>query len=408
MERAGLATVPGVKATARAVAVAAALGVAAVGLAPVAAAATSKPRPLFPIAVGDTVRVSGTPSACAATGRPGAAGLLCSLLGKDGKEPQGSYGVALGDRGEALVIRFGSGGAAAKPEQVWRVKASRSAGAVAVAVAVARSVAPVTHVTDVGGGWFLAGTDIRCHVKRADLLPGVVCSRFDARGVRPGTNSIAITPAAAGIYRYDAERRAVRKIEKAEPDRATASRRPQVRVVAAARAAATPVTEIVPGDQLRIAGSGVACLATRNGAKSAVLCLLLANASTPLPSSYAVGLAEDGEAILVAYDRSSRGALVTRFTQAARAAAAPRRADRLIGARLGAQYRLQGTDVLCSVGASARPAGISCFMTGPQGRIVGSPGIALVDGTAARIFRVASKTAVSILVEKPEPGARRG
>lgn len=172
-------------------------------------------------------------------------------------------------------------------------------------------------------------------------------------------------------------------------------------------AASPAVLEIGTGDTLRVAGSRVACVVTANGAKSGILCMLLANLSTPLPGSYAAGLAEDGEAILVAYDRSSRGALVTRFTQAAHAAASPRRAGRLIGARLGGLYRLRDTDVLCTVGSSLRPAGITCFMAGPNGRIVGSAGIAVVDGVAARIFRVTSRTAVHVLAEKAQPAVKR-
>lgn len=181
-------------------------------------------------------------------------------------------------------------------------------------------------------------------------------------------------------------------------------------LLAGGGAAATPapsVVEITTGDTLRVAGSRVACAVNANGAKSGVLCLLLANLSTPLPSSYAAGLAEEGEAILVAYDRSSRGAPVTRFTQAVRAGAAPRRAGRLIGARLGGVYRLKDTAVLCTVGISLRPAGISCFMAGPGGRIVSSAGIAVVDGVSARIFRVKSRTVVTTLAEKPQPAAGR-
>ena len=89
----------------------AAVAVAASVATGVALAATPARAP-FAIAVGDTVRVSGTQISCTATGQPGAAGLLCSLRGKDGKEAAGSYGVALSDRGEALVIECAEGGAA--------------------------------------------------------------------------------------------------------------------------------------------------------------------------------------------------------------------------------------------------------------------------------------------------------
>ena len=169
---------------------------------------------------------------------------------------------------------------------------------------------------------------------------------------------------------------------------------------AAHRAATPPAVEIGVGDTLRVAGSRLGCVVAANGAKTGVVCLLLTLISAPVPESYAVGLAEDGEAILVGYDRRGQGALVTRFTQA-RA-----RPARIIGARLGGVYRVRDTDVLCAVGTVLRPAGITCFMAGPSGRIVGSAGIAISDGVVARIFRVTSRTKVRTLVEKRQPAAR--
>lgn len=338
----------------------------------------------FTAALGDTVSISGTPIRCVASGTAAESGILCSLAGKDGKEPAGSLGVALSSRGEALVVEFEPKGNRA----VWRVKAVRRA----------------VHVTDVGGSWKVAGTDILCSVGRVELQPGVTCSRVDAGGPRKHSNSIALTRLRVGIYRFDGGRHAKMRVEKPQPARAIAARRPAARRVPAAHlAAAPPVLEIGIGDTLRIAGSRVACAVTANGAKTGVLCLLLATAAAPLPGSYAVGLAEDGEAILVGYDRRGRGALVTRFTQARTRAA---RAARIIGARLGGIYRVRGTDIVCAVATTARPAGITCFMAGPSGRVIGSAGIAISDGVVARIFRVTTRTQVRSLVEKPQPAAR--
>jgi hypothetical protein len=350
----------------------------------------------FTAALGDTVSISGTPIRCVASGTAAESGILCSLAGKDGKEPAGSLGVALSSRGEALVVEFEPKGNRA----VWRVKAVRRA----------------VHVTDVGGSWKVAGTDILCSVGRVELQPGVTCSRVDAGGPRKHSNSIALTRLRVGIYRFDGGRHAKMRVEKPQPARAIAARRPAAHRAATARrvpvtrlapaahlAAAPPVLEIGIGDTLRIAGSRVACAVTANGAKTGVLCLLLATAAAPLPGSYAVGLAEDGEAILVGYDRRGRGALVTRFTQARTRAA---RAARIIGARLGGIYRVRGTDIVCAVATTARPAGITCFMAGPSGRVIGSAGIAISDGVVARIFRVTTRTQVRSLVEKPQPAAR--
>lgn len=176
---------------------------AAVSLAAGAGAA----RAPFALAVGDTVAITGSPIACTATGNATARGLFCSLPGTGGVEPEGSYGVALSAQGEALVIQFAKGGARVAPRKLWRVKAvHRAAGA-----------APAPRTTAIGDAFTLQGTDLRCEVKRAGFIPGVVCSRWAGAAVRPNTNSIAITAEAAGVYRYDDKRRAVRKIEKAEP-----------------------------------------------------------------------------------------------------------------------------------------------------------------------------------------------
>ena len=86
---------------------------------------------------------------------------------------------------------------------------------------------------------------------------------------------------------------------------ADAKTRAGARLKTTARTPAPAVIEITTGDTLRIAASRVACVVTANGVKSGVLCLLLADLATPLARSYAAGLAEDGEAILVAYDKSS-------------------------------------------------------------------------------------------------------
>lgn len=357
--------------------------------------AAAVPRAPFTAALGDTVSISGTAIRCVASGTATESGILCSLAGKGGKEPAGSLGVALSSRGEAIVVRFEPKGNKA----VWRVKAVR------------RTV----HVTDVGGSWKVAGTDIRCTVGRVALQPGLTCSRVDADGPRRNSNSIAMTPQRVGIYRFDGSRHAKMRVEEPQPARATTARRPAVHRAAAAqravvaqrtRAAAPSVTEIGIGDTLRIAGSRVGCAVTANGAKTGILCLLLANSVAPLPRSYAVGLAEDGEAILVGYDRRGQGALVTRFTQARARAAGASRAARIIGARLGGVYRVRGTDVVCAVATTARPAGVTCFMAGPAGRIIGSAGIAISDGVVARIFRVTSRAKVRSLVEKLQPATR--
>lgn len=242
---------------------------------------------------------------------------------------------------------------------------------------------------------------------RVGLQPGLTCSRVDADGPRKHSNSIATARLRVGTYRFDASRHAKMRVEEPQPVRTAAVRRPATlrrpaapRRPAAHRAAAPPVVEIGIGDTLRVAGSRVACVVAANGAKTGVLCMLVTRTSTPVPGSYAVGLAEDGEAILVGYDRRGQGSLVTRFTQS-RA-----RAARIIGARLGGAYRLRGTDVLCAVGTALRPAGITCFMAGPNGRIVGSAGIAISDGVIARIFRVTARNVVRSLVDRPQPAAR--
>ena len=386
----------------------------------VGAAAARAP---FAVALGAAVRISGTPLRCVASGTAVESGILCSLVGKDGKEPAGSLGVALSSRGEAIVVKFEPKGNRA----VWRVKAARGASP-SPSPATPRALGGAVHVTDVGGSWTVAGTDILCSVGRVELQPGLTCSRVDAGGPRKNSNSIAMTRLRVGIYRFDGSRHARMRVEEPQPARTTATRRlaargasadrrasavhrapaarraPAVHRLVAARLAAAPrVVEIGIGDTLRVAGSRVACAVTANSAKTGILCLLLATATAPLPRSYAVGLAEDGEAILVGYDKRGQGALVTRFAQG-RARAA--RVARIIGARLGGVYRVRGTDIVCAVATTPRPAGVTCFMAGPSGRVIGSAGIAISDGVVARIFRVTSRTKVRSLVEKLQPAAR--
>jgi hypothetical protein len=192
-----------------AVAIAALVG--ALGLAGTALGAA--PRAPFRVALGDTVSVAGTSIRCLATGTPKAAGVLCGLFGTGGKELPGSVGVALSARGEAIVIRFKATG----PRAIWRVKAGRRAQPGAATVAA--TTMPRRHVTDVGGVWWVVGTDLRCDVRRAGFQPGVVCSRVDAAGPRKHTNSIAITRLRVGIYRYDGKRRALMEVEEAQPAR---------------------------------------------------------------------------------------------------------------------------------------------------------------------------------------------
>ena len=361
-----------------------AAALALVGALAVAGPVAAGARAPFTAALGAAVSIAGTPIRCVATGTAAESGILCSLAGKDGKEPAGSLGVALSSRGEALVVKFEPKGNRA----VWRVPAARRAGPPPTS-------GDTVHVTAVGGSWQVAGTDILCSVGRAQLQPGVTCSRVDAGGPRKHSNSIAMTRLLVGIYRFDGSRHAKMRVEEPQPARTPAARRP-----AAHRAAAPPVLEIGSGDTLRIAGSRVACAVTANGAKTGILCLLLATSTLPLPGSYAVGLAEDGEAILVGYDKRGRGALVTRFTQS-RA-----RAARIIGARLGGIYRVRDTDIVCAVATTRRPAGITCFMAGPSGRVVGSAGIAIGDGVVARIFRVTTRTKVRSLIQRSQPAAR--
>lgn len=173
---------------------------------PVAAGA----RAPFTVALGDAVRVSGTPIRCVASGAAAESGILCSLAGKDGKQPAGSLGVALSSRGEALVVRFEPKGNRA----VWRVKAARGASH---APATPPAVGGTVHVTEVGGSWKVAGTDILCSVGRAELQPGVTCSRVDADGPRKHSNSIAMTRLRVGIYRFDGNRRAKMRVEEPQP-----------------------------------------------------------------------------------------------------------------------------------------------------------------------------------------------
>ena len=384
---------------------------AGAGILALAGPAAAGARAPFAVALGDTVRISGTPIRCVASGTTVESGILCSLAGKDGKEPAGSLGVALSSRGEAIVVKFEPKGNRA----VWRVKAARGASP-STAPSTPPAIGGTVHVTDVGGSWQVAGTDILCSVGRAELQPGLTCSRVDAKGPRKNSNSIAMTRLRVGIYRFDGSRHAKMRVEEPQPARATTLRRPAAHRAAAAaqrsvvarrtRAAAPPVIEIGIGDTLRIARSRVACAVTANGAKTGILCLLLATSVAPLPGSYAVGLAEDGEAILVGYDKRGQGALVTRFAQAHTHAARAARAARIIGARLGGVYRVRATDIVCAVATTARPAGVTCFMAGPGGRIIGSAGIAIGDGVVARIFRVTSRTKVRALVEKLQPAAR--
>ncbi len=386
---------------------------AVVGILALAGPAAAVPRAPFTVALGDTASISGTPIRCVASGTATESGILCSLAGKDGKEPAGSLGVALSSRGEAIVVKFEPKGNRA----VWRVKAVRGASP---SPTPSPSTPPpldrTVHVTDVGGSWKVTGTDILCTVGRVGLQPGLTCSRVDTHGPRKNSNSIAMTPQRVGIYRFDGSRHAKMRVEEPQPARATTARRPAAHRAAASqhavvaqrtRAAAAPsVIEIGIGDTLRIAGSRVTCAVTANGAKTGILCLLLATSVAPLPGSYAVGLAEDGEAILVGYDRRGQGALVTRFTQARARDAGASRTARIIGARLGGVYRVRGTDIVCAVATTARPAGVTCFMAGPGGRVIGSAGIAISDGVVARIFRVTSRTKVRSLVEKLQPAAR--
>lgn len=369
-----------------------ALAAAVAALLPGAAFAAATP---FAASTGDTVGVAGTPIACVSTGGSSGRGVLCSLLGPGDREPAGSVGVALSSHGEAIVVQFAAKG----PREVWRVKAAHRAPA----------VAPRVHITDVGGSWQVALTDIRCEVRRAGLQPGVVCSRFDEKGPRAHSNSIAITRLRVGIYRYDGKRRAVMKVEEAEPARLTqAVRRTQARAVAAP-SRATPATpnpvELAVGDTLLLPRSRITCLVTSDGTKPALYCLLVARQTTPLPNSYAVGLARDGTAILVAYDAKSRGSLLRRFTQAAVARVATAAKGKIVLAKLGGLYHVTGTDILCAVSSSGNP-GLACYMVGPQGRIVGSPGIAMVDGVSATVFRLTSRTAITTLIRKPEPAAK--
>jgi hypothetical protein len=69
----------------------------------------------------------------------------------------------------------------------------------------------------VSGSWRVATTDIRCVVLRALKQPAVRCDRVDAEGPLPRSNSIAVTPLRVGIYRYDRERKAVERVEEAQP-----------------------------------------------------------------------------------------------------------------------------------------------------------------------------------------------
>ena len=361
----------------------AALAAAALAAAPAGAAQRLTVRP------GDTITVKGSPVACAATGAPGKAGILCSVLGADGKEADGSYGAALSQAGEAIVVEFGPGGAAAKARKLWRVPAAHGAAAGAVRTAA------------LGDSFALDATDLRCEVRLAGVgMPGVVCSRYAGSTVRADSNSIAIDREAAGIYRYDGKRRAVRKVEKRQPARAEQARRPQSRH---ARAASGPAPlELAVGETLKIPSSRITCLVTQDGGTPALFCLL-SIVTTPVPNSYAVGLAKDGTAIMVAYDAKSRGALLRRFTQARRAPAADPVRGRTRVARFGNVYRVAGTDIVCLV---AGAPGVLCTMNGPKGRIVGSAGIALVDGGSARIFQITGKTTLKVLAEQAEPRAK--
>lgn len=368
-----------------------------------AAAHAAGAKPLS-LASGATVRLVGSSVSCTATGGgaggagAGGRGVLCGVAGPGGAPRAGSLGVALSGAGEALVVRFTAKGV----EEAWRVPALHRRAAAPAAGAAA----PAPRTVGIGGSFAVASTSIRCDVKSAGTLPGVVCSQFAADGlVRPDSNSVAMTAGHVGIYRFDKQRRAVLKVEKAEPaaERKTQARRHlAARTAPAARSAATPIP-IGVGDTLQLPGSRLACVVTQDGSLPAVFCLLSRRA-TPLPKSYAVGLAKDGTAIVVAYDAKSRGSLLRRYTQAVRAPRAAAASGRVVVARFGNVYRVAGTDILCSPLNAGAP-GIACTMNGPKGRIVGSAGIALVDGVLARVFQITGAKTVKTLIEKAEPGA---
>jgi hypothetical protein len=172
-----------------------------------AGAASAAPAPLT-LRLGEIAAVRGTAIRCVVTGRDHAEGILCSLTGSTGAPPQDSFAVALAAKGEAIVIRYPREGA----RQVWRVKASRGAEG-PPSLGGGHSVRTV----GVGGSWRVATTDIRCVVLRALKQPAVRCDRVDAEGPLPRSNSIAVTPLRVGIYRYDRERKAVERVEEAQP-----------------------------------------------------------------------------------------------------------------------------------------------------------------------------------------------
>ena len=68
-----------------------------------------------------------------------------------------------------------------------------------------------------------------------------------------------------------------------------------------------PVVTLAMSDQ---PSPFLACTVTSDGSRPAMFCLLVAQQTTPVPKSYAVGLDGNGAAILVSYDAASRGSLL--------------------------------------------------------------------------------------------------
>lgn len=188
-------------------------------------------------------------------------------------------------------------------------------------------------------------------------------------------------------------------------------------VLAVAAAALVPAALAAPsatpkeftanlGDLVRVATTGIGCIATGSAQQRGVACSILQKTGVEAPGSLGVALSAQGEAIVLKFATND----VTEIARVpavhhARAAHAARAVVPAVHiAQPGQRWRIASTDILCEVKLAGFHPGVVCSRNDAKGPKANTNSIAMTT-TAIALFRFNSKRQAVVKYQKLEPTA---
>jgi hypothetical protein len=184
-------------------------------------------------------------------------------------------------------------------------------------------------------------------------------------------------------------------------------------LIPAVSAAATPAAAAPPkeftanlGDLVRVASTGIGCIATGTAQDRGVACSILQKTGVEAPGSLGVALSAKGEAIVLKFSASDVTEVArvpaVHHARAARAARAVVPAVHI--AQPGQRWKIASTDILCEVKLAGYHPGVVCSRNDAKGPRANTNSVAMTTAAVA-LFRFNSKRQAVVKYQKLEPTA---